>query len=613
MLSTTSPLALSTASVFAKTTPAKSTDRHLGELTNVALFEPEMVGWLLVCVCMARHPKGVVLTIVDGFGESAWRDGNGIESANMPTFDYLKAHYPYISLVAAQQPVGLIRGEPGSSAVGHQTIGLGRTTPSYFQQLEKGLNPNAKESLLNNKVLRSALKKAKHAHFFGLCTDEGVFSHPRFLPPLFEAAKAENVSEVNVHCVLTTLTRKPSEYLKETEALFPEGMNIKLAAVYSGETAMDRLGKWDLTRIAYRAMLDSSGVKHMKRKELFKYLDQFDSMAPSFDPVYLKPVEGSSMQDGDTVVIFNYREDKTWQIVEALLHGLKGEPKHPKLNVVPLIMYHPSQKDVPQMIPPVRYENGLGEWISKQGFKQLRVAEQYKRAHITTFFSGGILQPVFPGEDRITNFESAGEAEVHLVPKMNASRIADAVISGMKSGEYKLIACNFANVDATGHTGNVTAVRLAAEHVDKILKRILQACRENDYALVVTADHGNGEDDTDLDGSPQVFHTLNNVPFVAVTDDYEIAPLRTGRAPYIGNVASSVLTIMGLEIPREMEPSLLRPARRPPNCTLFIDISSLLFGFSLAIPTFLLISKCIGLGALIRGYQADRSAQEFLL
>lgn len=571
-----------------------------------------MIAFLLVLWCTARHPNGVVLTIIDGFGESAWMDGNGIDRAEMPTFDYLKSHYPYVSLVAAQQSVGLVRGEPGSSAVGHQTIGLGRTTPSYYQQLEKGLNPNAKESLFNNKLLRSALSKSKRAHFFGLCTDEGVFSHPKFLPPLFEAAKAENVSEVNVHCVLTTLTRKPSEYLKETEGLFPEGMNIRLAAVYSGETAMDRMGKWNMTRVAYHAMVDNHNVKQMKRKELFKYIDQFDSLAPSFDPVYFKPAAGAAMQDGDTVVIFNYREDKTWQIAQALLNGLEGEPKHPRLNVVPLVMYHPSQADVPQIIPPVRYENGLGEWISKHGWKQLRVAEQYKRAHITTFFSGGIMQPVFPGEDRITDFESAGESEVHLIPWMNASRITDSVIAGIKSNKYKLIACNFANVDATGHTGNVTAVKMAAEYVDKMLKRILVACRQNDYALVITADHGNGEDDTELDGRPQVYHTLNNVPFVAVTNDYEIAPLKAGRAPYIGNVASSVLTIMGLPIPPEMEPPLLRPANVSSRCTFFVDISSLILGFSLAIPTLLLLSKCMDIRGIFRE-PYERACQDFLL
>ena len=539
------------------------------------------------------RPRGAVLAIIDGFGESAWRTGNGIAAARMPTMDYLKAHYPYVSLVASQQPVGLVRNEPGSSAVGHQTIGLGRTLPSYFQMLEKGMNPNSSDSLVNNKLLRSTFRKSKRLHFLGLCTDEGVFSHVKFLRPFLEAARAEKVPEVNLHCILTTLVRKPSSYLKMTEKTFPSDLNVRIVAVYSGDTAMDKTLNWNLTKVAYNAMINRSKPKRMQRKQLEVFLDGLKGMAPNFDPVYIEPAQGKAMREGDTVFIWHFREDKTWQIAEALINGIPGEPKRPELKVLPLVLYDPRQKDTPQVIPPIRAKNSLGEWISKQGFKQLRVAEKYKKAHITTFFSGGILQPVFEGEKRVTDFESVSENDADLYPEMNASRVTNVVVKAIEENIYKLIACNFANVDATGHTGNVTAVKLAAEHVDKMIKRLYDACQKHGYALFITSDHGNGEDDTELDGSPQIMHTVNSVPFIAVTDDYEIVPQRTGQAPYIGNVAASSLTVLGMDVPPEMEPSLLRPTQIHDNIAFSVSQRWFIIGFCTAFPLVLLLGRCV--------------------
>jgi 2,3-bisphosphoglycerate-independent phosphoglycerate mutase len=178
---------------------------------------------------------------------------------------------------------------------------------------------------------------------------------------------------------------------------------------------------------------------------------------------------------------------------------------------------------------------------------------------MTMFFSGGVLQPVFAGEDRIVDFASVSENVADKFPLMNASLVTDAVIKGIQKNTYKLIACTFANVDATDHTGNVTAVRMAAEFVDTQIAKIRAVCEENGYTMIITADHGNGEEDSSLDDSPQLYHKVNNVPFIAVTHDFEIVRLRPGQTPYIGNVAASVLTVLGMDIPREMEPSILRP------------------------------------------------------
>jgi 2,3-bisphosphoglycerate-independent phosphoglycerate mutase len=274
------------------------------------------------------------------------------------------------------------------------------------------------------------------------------------------------------------------------------------------------------------------------------------------------------------------------------MNGIPGRPKTRNLVVLPLVLYNQTQAKVPQVIPPVKYNNSLASWISKHGYRQLRVAEEYKAAHMTTFFSGGILQPVFEGEDRIVNFASVSENVADKFPLMNASLVTESVVAGIRKGVYKLIVCNFANVDATGHTGNVTAVRIAAEFVDQQIAQIYKVAREHGYTMVITADHGNGEEDTCLDGSPQLYHTVNNVPFVAVTHDYEIVKLRPGQAPFIGNVAASLLTVLEMDIPPEMEPSILTPAPVKVRLRASGTRHDLFFGFSLAIVSVILAVIC---------------------
>ncbi|OHT04279.1 2,3-bisphosphoglycerate-independent phosphoglycerate mutase [Tritrichomonas foetus] len=509
-------------------------------------------------------PKGAVLTVIDGFGESAWPEGNGIQSAKMTFLDSLRSQFPYQSLVAAQQPVGLVRGEPGSSAVGHQTLGLGRTTPSYFQVLERSMNRKAPEAMINNKVLRDAFHTTKRAHFVGLCTDEGIFSHVKFLPPMFEAAAIENVSEVYVHCILTTLTDKPSNYLNKVESYFPKelGTRIKIAGVYSGETAMDKMRNWTMTQIAYDGMTNPKKAKPMSKYKAYKYLDSIGQIVPEFDPICIEyeknSCNNSIMKPDDVVVYFHFREDKSYQLAKALIDGMKGS-KNPKLRVLSLILFDKSLYNRSTLIiPAVKYNNTLPAVISQHGYKQLRVAEEYKRSHATIFFSGGIMQPIYPGEDRAVDFTSPAEKVVDLYPEMNASLITKAAIEGINKNEYKLIFINYANVDATGHTGNQTAVKIAAEFVDQQVKKIYEECIKNDYLLFITSDHGNGEELIELNGELQLYHTVNNVPFIVCSNKYEIVPSQTGKVPFIGNVAPSILYALGIEIPKEMEPPIIR-------------------------------------------------------
>lgn len=511
-------------------------------------------------------PKGAVLVIIDGGGESAWLDSNGLQIGKTPTLDYLKQNYPYASLIAAQQPVGLIRGEPGSSAVGHQTIGLGRTTPSYYQILEKSLRPNDPNSLKKNKLLRNAMKemvsrnKNNKLHFAGQCTDSGVFAHSKFLKPMFEVAQEEGISKVYVHCFLMSMSRPASTYLHDVDKEKPEnGPEVIIGSVHSSDTSLDKNRDWSKTAISFNAMLDPKYANISKRKDAEKFLDELSKKEPSpkFKPLLLD--EESIIKKDDVLVLFNFREDKTYQIASAFMKGIPdNEISPPKnLHIVPMILYDKSLIDTPTILPAIEYKNSLASWISQKGFKQLRVAEKYKRPHVTIFFSGGIMQPIFKGEERNVDFESVPDSIAYLYPEMNATLVTKTVLKAIDSGKYKLIVVNFANIDATGHCGNETAVKMAVEFVDSKISEIFKKCEMKNYAIFITGDHGNGEENTLLNGNPQVDHTINNVPFITNAGGYHIKQMTYGQSPFIGNVAASILDILNIDVPPEMEPSIL--------------------------------------------------------
>lgn len=509
-------------------------------------------------------PKGAVLVIIDGGGESAWLDSNGLQKGRTPTLDFLKQHYPYTSLIAAQQPVGLIRGEPGSSAVGHQTIGLGRTTPSYYQILEKSLRRDDQNSLKKNSLLRKSIKeiveknKTSNLHFAGQCTDSGVFAHTKFLKPMFEVAHEEGISKVYVHCFLMSMSRPASTYLHDVYKEKPtEDFDVVIGSVHSSETSLDKNRDWSKTAVSFNAMIDSRYANISKKEDAEQYLDDLSKTSPSpiFKPLLLD--ENAIVKEGDVLVLFNFREDKTYQIAKAFMKGIDDMSPPKNLNVIPMILYDKSLIDVPTLLPAIEYKNSLASWISQKGFKQLRVAEKYKRPHVTIFFSGGIMQPIFEGEDRKVDFESISDSIAYLYPEMNATLVANTVLKEIASGKYKLIVVNFANIDATGHCGNETSVKRAIEFVDSKISQIYKSCESNNYALFITGDHGNGEENTLLNGEPQVDHTVNNVPFITNAGGYHIKQMTYGQSPYIGNVAPSILDILNIDIPPEMEPSIL--------------------------------------------------------
>lgn len=536
----------------------------------------------------ARHiPRGAVLTIIDGFGESAWPQGNGIQDAKTPNLDYLKSHYIYTPLVAAQQPVGLIRGEPGSSSVGHQTLGLGRITPSYYQKLESSMNPKSENYIKNNEVLKETIQHAKknngRVHFAGLCTDWGIFSHIKFLPPLFEAAADQNVSEILVHCFFTHADPNPSRFLRKIEEGFPKNIKARFATISSQLTSLDKFKRWGLSNVTAQAIIAGT-AKTIKASDIYSEIDKLQAKGIDYDPFILTPTEDAHLKSGDSIIFFNHREEQSLQVATLVMKGV-NLPKNVKTT--PMILYHPSLKEFEPILPSITYKNSLGSWLSQKGYRQIRIAEQYKKDHITTFFSGGITQPKFEGEEDVINFTSKSETIVENFPEMNASLIFDTVEKAIKSEKYKLVAVNFANCDATGHSGNNTAVRLAVEYIDKIILKIFELCKAHDYALFITSDHGNAEENTNLDGTRQIGHTVNNVPFITTASGVKLAPQKTGKVPYIGNVAASILHVLDIEPPPEMDPSILIDS--VPSCNQKRIIIGLLAGFTIGVCSIVVI------------------------
>ena len=560
-----------------------------------------------------RHiPKGAVLTIIDGFGESAWPEGNGIQHAKTPTLDFLKKNYLYQSLVAAQQPVGLIRGEPGSSSVGHQTLGLGRTTPSYYQQLERSMNKNSSQYIGKNEVLLDTIKHAVdnkgRVHFAGLCTDTGVFSHIKFLGPLFKAVADNNGTEIIMHCFFTHTAPKPSDYLRRIERMFPKNIKARIATVSSCITALDKFKNWHLSNKTAQAIIQGSAERIESKEKLYETIDNHREKFFDYDPLIVDPQNENHLMEGDSLIFFNHREEQSWQVAKLIMYG-ENTPKNVKIT--PMILYDESLAAFKPILPVITYNNSLGSWISQKGYKQLRVAEEYKKYHITKFLSGGITQPLFDLEDDVVDFSSIPESIVENYPLMNASLVYDVVEKAIVSEKYKFIAVNFANIDATGHSGNTTAVSIAAEYVDSLIKKIVSHCEIHDYALFITADHGNGEENTKLDGTRMVDHTVNNVPFITTAKGYRLKQFTTGKVPFIGNVAPTILEVLGFDIPPEMEEPILEEV--PQDNYQVMNNLEFALGYLLGISTFIIVICMASAFGIKFSFKKTQPEQKFML
>ena len=489
------------------------------------------------------------LIIMDGFGLRSESEGNAVTHASTPVLDGLLATCAHTTLSAVGLDVVLPDGQMGNSEVGHTNIGGGRVV---YQDLPRITRAVEDGSFFENEAYVAAMDACKAGgntlHLYGLLSDGGVHSHNTHLWALLEMAKRRGLEKVYIHAFLDGRDVSPTsgkDFVAEAVEKCAEIGVGKIATVMGRYYAMDRDKRWDRVEQAYDAMVYGQGRQNR---------DPVDAVAKSYakgvTDEFVEPVVCDSegmISDNDSIIFFNFRPDRAREITRAFVDpdfdGFQRE--FFPLTYVCTTEYDASMPNVRVAFPRNLVANGLGEYLSKMGMTQLRIAETEKYAHVTFFFNGG-SEAVFPGEDRVL-VPSPKVATYDLQPEMSAVEVTDKCVERINSGEYDVIILNFANCDMVGHTGVYEAAVKAVETVDACVGRVVEATRAMGGIAMVTADHGNAEEMRKPDGSPMTAHTTNLVPFILVGAD---AKLRPGR---LADIAPTILDIMGLACPPEMD------------------------------------------------------------
>jgi len=502
---------------------------------------------------MAKKP--VMLMILDGFGISDKLDGNAVRAAYKPNFDALYDKYPHTQLGASGLDVGLPEGQMGNSEVGHLNIGSGRI---IYQELTRITKAVVDGDFFTNAIFLEAIDKAiknnSSLHLLGLLSNGGVHSHISHLKALLKLAHDKGLKKVFVHAFLDGRDVPPSSglgFILEIEKYMKELGTGEIATVSGRYYAMDRDNRWERVKLAYDAMVVGKGETALNGAEAVQK-SYHDNKTDEFVLPTVILNNGSpkaKIENNDSVIFFNFRPDRAREITRAIndteFQGFKRDCLN--LHYVTFTQYDKTLQGVHVAYTPASFENTLGEYVSKQGKKQLRIAETEKYAHVTFFFNGGVEAPN-PNEDRGL-IPSPKVATYDLQPEMSAYELCDEVLKRLDSDEYDMIILNFANPDMVGHTGVFEAAKKAIEAVDVCLGKIVARILSKDGTVFITADHGNAEIMIDFStGQPMTAHTTDPVPFLYVASDAK--PMR--EAGILADIAPTMLEVMKLPIPKEM-------------------------------------------------------------
>jgi 2,3-bisphosphoglycerate-independent phosphoglycerate mutase len=504
--------------------------------------------------------KKVALLILDGWGLGTKPEVSAIAQAKTPFMDMLWETYPHSNLEASGLAVGLPEGQMGNSEVGHMNIGAGRVVYQDLVRINKEISEG---TIAQNPVLVSALEYAKTnskaLHLLGLVSDGGVHSHIEHLKGLCTIAKNAGLDKVFVHAFTDGRDTAPDggvPYLRDLIAHMEAHQAGKVASVVGRYYAMDRDKRWERVKLAYDLLVKGEGsptqnpIEALQASYTAGVTDEFVKPIVCTDSAG-KPL--ATIQAGDVVLFFNFRNDRGRQLTQALTQQDFADFGMAKMDLRYLTMtiYDESFQNVEVLFEKDNLNATLGEIVAKAGKKQIRIAETEKYPHVTFFFSGGREQP-FEGESRLL-CPSPKVATYDLQPEMSAFDIRDKIVPELQNQTADFICLNFANPDMVGHTGVFEAAVKACETVDTCLQAVVTTALAQDYVCIVIADHGNSDIMRNEDGSPHTAHTTNLVPCILVHKDLRPA-MKNGK---LGDLAPTILTLMGIDIPKEMTGNML--------------------------------------------------------
>ncbi|MBW6469846.1 MAG: 2,3-bisphosphoglycerate-independent phosphoglycerate mutase [Methanosarcinaceae archaeon] len=505
---------------------------------------------------MTQPKRPLLLMILDGWGYLPSKDGNAILAANTPNLDRLVATYPTSILEVSGEAVGLPEGQMGNSEVGHLNIGAGRVVYQDLTRINRDIKTG---DLYTNPMLLDAIKNVKEhdcaLHLMGLLSDGGVHSHINHLIALIDLASREGLERVYIHTFLDGRDVPPACAIDDVKKIKKtcDDYGIGSIATVSGRYyAMDRDRRWERVKLAYDALTLGNGL-HAKDAETAIV----ESYARNETDEFVRPTvivddngePTATIKDNDSVIFFNFRPDRarqlTYAFVEDDFEGFERKV-YPKVHFVCMTQYD-EKLEVPIVYPHEYLKNTLGEVLSKNYLKQLRIAETEKYAHVTFFFNGG-LEILNKGEDRCL-IPSPKVATYDLKPQMSAYEVTEELIEKIRSDKYDVIILNYANLDMVGHTGFFDATVSAVETIDECVGKVIDTLLQVGGAAIITADHGNAEQMLDHDSKQaHTAHTCNPVRCIYVTDESGVS-LRNGK---LSDIAPTMLKLLGIEKPVEM-------------------------------------------------------------
>jgi len=487
----------------------------------------------------------VLLVITDGIGHKESCKDNAFCNAKKSAYEYLFENVPYSFVKTSGLSVGLPEGQMGNSEVGHMTIGSGRVLYQNLVKITKALEDG---SLKQNKVLNDILNNSNNIHFVGLMSDGGVHSHIDHIKGVAKIAK-DSGKKVFLH--LITDGRDVSynsaiEYLEEINTILDE--DIQIATIGGRFYTMDRDKRWDRVKRAYEAIAFGDPKTKLSPKEYIKSQYEKEIFDEFIDPTSFSEYDGFMEDDG--VIFINFRSDRMREIVEAVgdLNFSEFKRSDKTLNIATMTEYN-KDFSYPIIFKEEAPKNTLAQVISGAGLTQFHTAETEKYAHVTFFLNGGVEEP-FLNETRAL-VPSPDVKTYDLMPEMSAKEVGDNVLKAMDSG-YDFVVVNFANGDMVGHTGNYEAGIKAVEAVDRELDRLIKSAKDNGYSLILTSDHGNCEEMKDEKGKRLTNHTTYDVYCFVMADG--VSEVKSGG---LNNIAPTVLKLMGLDIPKEMDEALI--------------------------------------------------------